>query len=74
MDVWGSIPDRGMKMITQLHIVQRLRMHGAAHPLPHYVLVKHKDSFTFTFTLQVMGNYCFHSLFTTFFLEVHGSI
>jgi hypothetical protein len=33
-------------------------MHGAVPPLPHYAfmawcLVKHRDNFTFTFTLQM---------------------
>jgi len=42
-----------VKLITHLHLVQRLRMHGATPPLPQYVFmtwcsVKHRNNFTFT--------------------------
>jgi len=54
----------GMKLITHLHLVFKLRMHGTVSPLPKYVfmtwclsagyifivwyLVKHRDNFNLT--------------------------
>jgi hypothetical protein len=44
-------------LIKKLHLVLRSRVTGAISPLPQYVfmswcLVKHRDIFTFTFTLS----------------------
>jgi len=47
-----------MKLTTQLHLMLRLRMHGAIPPLQQYVftawcLVKHRDNFTYHFNGEI---------------------
>jgi hypothetical protein len=49
----GTLPP-GVKLTTHLHVMLRLRLHGAIHPLPLYVfmawcLIKQSDKFVFTF-------------------------
>jgi hypothetical protein len=53
---WGLFPqgqkDQGMKLITYLSLVPRLRMFAATPPLPQYILmmwclIKHRVNFSF---------------------------
>jgi hypothetical protein len=57
MDTGGSFS--GFKLTTQLHLVPRSRMLEAILPLPQYAFTawcsvkkKHKNSFSFTFTMN----------------------
>jgi len=57
--LWGY-SNWGMKLTTNLHLVLKSRMCGAMPPLSQYAFMvwcsvkKHRDNFTFTFTLEVV--------------------
>jgi len=65
-----------VKLTTHLHLVQRLRMRGAIPLLPPYVfiawcLVEHRDSSTFTFTLNKICTPMFRSKIYMYITEDH---
>jgi hypothetical protein len=53
-----GVKRRGVKLTTNLHLVQSLRMRGAILPLPQYVFmawcsVKHRDNCSFTLPILI---------------------